>query len=206
MAGGNWGQPQPWVWGTSLGMGTGQTGTSAYKWRWFGGTHGQGKGCEVLRSCSLGRAKATASAGSSSSHQGLFPQAWEPPHKVTMEKGPPLAAVALSWPPVPAAKASWPPADCLITLTAELSIRLSEQLPHKGCIVTLLWLENKRWQPYAPISLAEHNFPGTVGSVAISMLVNEPCLQHFAASIALEKTWVDVFLITCLGSIFVSLQ
>lgn len=74
MAGGNWGQPQPWVRGTFLGMRTGQNGTSACEWRWFGRTHGQGHGCGVVRSCSSGRAKARASAGSSSPHQDLASQ------------------------------------------------------------------------------------------------------------------------------------
>lgn len=81
--------------------------------------------------------------------------AWEPPPKVTVGKGPPLAAVALSWPPVSPAQASWPPPDALKPLQHSSSSGFPKQAPHKGCIVTLSRLENNRQEMTA---ICSHQF------------------------------------------------
>lgn len=136
-------------------------------------------------------------------YQSLPPQCLGASSKVTMGKGPPLAAVALRWPPAPAAQASWPPADALITLTAELTIRLSQTTTSQWVLCYSFMVENSRQEMTATCT---HQFGWaefcSVGSVAMSVLVNEPCLQHFAGSFALEKTRVNGFLNTFLGCIF----
>lgn len=205
MAGGNWGQPQPWVQGTSLGMRTGQNGTSACEWRWFGRTHGQGHGCGVVRSCSSGRAKARASAGSSSPHQYLASQCLGASPQGQYGKGATLGCTGSELAPSPSSPSFVTPCGCSHN---PYSRAHHQAFPNNYFTKAALLLfygwrtTDKRWQPYSPISLAEHNFPGTVGSVAMPVLVNEPWMQHFVGSIALEKTWVNVFLITFLSCVF----
>lgn len=86
----------------------------------------RGHGCRAVRAAAQAGPRQEPLLEAAAPIRACSHSAWEPPPKVTLRKGPPLAAVALSWPPVSAAQASWPPADALITLTAELTIRLSQ--------------------------------------------------------------------------------